>query len=109
MAFESLGWFSLQSKFRQRVIWLTEWKGFDAIIMILIVLNSTFLGFYDYQNPDFWGNKLVDNSEIFFTISFALEALLKIIASGFILERGCYLRDAWNWLDFIVVITAVLA
>jgi len=27
---------------------------------------------------------------------------------GFIAEQGCYLRNAWNWLDFIVVITSIL-
>ena len=27
---------------------------------------------------------------------------------GFVAERGCYLRDAWNWLDFIVVVTSLL-
>lgn len=25
------------------------------------------------------------------------------------MTEGCYLRDAWNWLDFIVVITALLS
>lgn len=28
---------------------------------------------------------------------------------GFIFEQGCYLWDAWNWLDFIVVITGLLS
>ena len=74
--------------------------------MALIILNSTFLGFYNYTDPTFWGNKMVDNSEIFFAIVFAFEALIKIIAYGFIFEPGCYLRDAWNWLDFVVVLTA---
>jgi hypothetical protein len=43
-----------------------------------------------------------------FTVFFTIEALAKILAMGFILEKGCYLRDAWNWLDFIVVITALM-
>jgi voltage-gated sodium channel type II alpha len=27
---------------------------------------------------------------------------------GFILDPGSYLRDAWNWLDFIVVVSSLL-
>jgi len=43
-----------------------------------------------------------------FTIIFTLEALSKIIGMGFIMSKGCYLRNTWNWLDFIVVITSLL-
>lgn len=53
-------------------------------------------------------NRIVNESELFFTIVFTIECLLKIIAMGFIAEPGCYLRDAWNWLDFIVVTTSLL-
>jgi len=28
---------------------------------------------------------------------------------GFIVGKGTYLKDAWNWLDFIVVITSLLS
>jgi hypothetical protein len=34
--------------------------------------------------------------------------LVKLIAMGFLFNRGAYLRDPWNWLDFIVVVTGVL-
>lgn len=27
---------------------------------------------------------------------------------GFILDEGSYLRDEWNWLDFIVVVSSLL-
>ena len=49
-----------------------------------------------------------------FTGMFTFECIAKIIARGFILEKsdlkmhmpGAYLRDVWNWLDLIVVISA---
>lgn len=50
----------------------------------------------------------MDNSEQMFTIFFTIECVVKIIAKGLILEDSCYLRDMWNWLDFTVVIAAVL-
>lgn len=33
---------------------------------------------------------------------------LKILAQGFIIHYNAYLRDGWNWLDFIVVFTGIL-
>ena len=36
---------------------------------------------------------------------FTAECVLKVIAMGFILHWNAYLRDYWNWLDFVVVIT----
>jgi hypothetical protein len=44
----------------------------------------------------------------YFTIIFTLECVTKIIGMGFIIGKGSYLRNAWNWLDFIVVITSLL-
>ena len=29
---------------------------------------------------------------------------MKILSRGFIFHNHAYLRDGWNWLDFIVVI-----
>lgn len=34
--------------------------------------------------------------------------MLKVIGMGFFLDEGSYLRDAWNWLDFIVVLSSLL-
>lgn len=38
-----------------------------------------------------------------FTGIYTVESVIKIIARGFILAKFTYLRDAWNWLDFVVV------
>lgn len=48
---------------------------------------------------------LQEDSEIVFLVIFTIEAVLKIIALGFLFQPGSYLRDGWNVLDFIVVIT----
>jgi hypothetical protein len=39
-----------------------------------------------------------------FLIIYTTEMVLKIIAMGFFMRAHSYLRDAWNILDFIVVI-----
>jgi len=33
---------------------------------------------------------------------------MKIIAMGFIIHKNSYLRDTWNWLDFIVVVVGIV-
>jgi hypothetical protein len=52
---------------------------------------------------------MVKQSEVPFIAIFTLECVIKILAMGFIMSEGCYLRDMWNWLDFIVVITGLLS
>jgi len=38
-----------------------------------------------------------------FTAIYTVESAVKMLARGFFMARFTYLRDAWNWLDFIVV------
>lgn len=39
-----------------------------------------------------------------FAAIYTLEMFLKIIGRGFALHKYAYLRNAWNWLDFLVVV-----
>ena len=41
-----------------------------------------------------------------FTAIYTLEALTKCVARGFILKKFTFLRDPWNWLDFVVITLA---
>lgn len=43
-----------------------------------------------------------DDREVF-TAIYTTEGVIKMLARGFILANFHYLRDAWNWLDFVVV------
>lgn len=44
-------------------------------------------------------------SEPYFLAIFCVEASVKILALGFALHPGSYLRNVWNIMDFIVVVT----
>lgn len=35
---------------------------------------------------------------------YTMEMVMKILSRGFIFHKYAYLRDGWNWLDFIVVL-----
>ena len=43
---------------------------------------------------------------VIFTGIYTFESAVKVMARGFILEPFTYLRDAWNWLDFVVIALA---
>ena len=73
------------------------------------MLNSLFLPFYNYQDRDNLTrkNQIIDTAGKVFTVFFTLEAILKMIAMGFIVHKSAYLRNGWNWIDFVVVIIGI--
>ncbi len=79
---------------------------FDRFILVVIVINCVFLAL-DQENQ-----LISDNSstiDLGFLIIYTGEMVLKIIAMGFFMRAHSYLRDAWNILDFMVVILGWLA
>lgn len=56
---------------------------------------------------DLLHNKILTQelTEPYFLGIFCVEASLKITALGFCLHPGSYLRNVWNIMDFIVVVT----
>ena len=46
---------------------------------------------------------VLDIYRVIFTSIYTFESAVRVMARGFILKPFTYLRDAWNWLDFIVI------
>ncbi|KAA0199086.1 hypothetical protein HAZT_HAZT003395 [Hyalella azteca] len=42
-------------------------------------------------------------SRYMFLAFYSAEMVIKTIAKGFILNKYTYLRNPWNWLDFVVI------
>lgn len=106
----ALGFLSNKSRFRIILVWIVTWKYFDRLVLLLIVLNSLSLGMKDYLDPNSeteW-NQRIDYFEPYFTTAFVIECVMKIFAYGFYIGKKAYLKEAWNWLDFIVVIVSLL-
>ena len=51
---------------------------------------------------------MLDVADVVFVVFYTLECLIKVLGMGFILEPGSYLREAFNWLDFLVVVCSLL-
>ena len=73
---------------------------------MVIVLNCVFLiveTSEENQNSDFFAQV-----DIIFLWLYFTEMMIKIIGLGFILNKGSYLRDSWNILDFVIVVSAFM-
>lgn len=57
------------------------------------------------QRPDLTLSPFQDDTEPYFIGIFCFEAGIKIIALGFAFHKGSYLRNGWNVMDFVVVLT----
>ena len=64
------------------------------------------------ENPDLTHKLIItlalhsqEKTEPYFIGMFCFEAGIKIIALGFVFHKGSYLRNGWNVMDFIVVLS----
>ncbi|XP_048033302.1 sodium channel, voltage gated, type VIII, alpha subunit a isoform X6 [Megalobrama amblycephala] len=69
---------------------------FSMFIMCTILTNCVFMTF---SNPPEWSKQV----EYTFTGIYTFESGVKIIARGFCIDDFTFLRDPWNWLDFMVI------
>ncbi|XP_071673576.1 voltage-dependent N-type calcium channel subunit alpha-1B isoform X11 [Patagioenas fasciata] len=81
------------------------------MILATIIANCIVLALEQHL-PD--GDKTpmserLDDTEPYFIGIFCFEAGIKIIALGFVFHKGSYLRNGWNVMDFVVVLTGILA
>ena len=101
--------FNRGTPFRRLCFNLQKHSYFDKFIMFLIFLSSLKLATDTYMHilpEDSKGFVISDSFDIFFTFAFTAECLIKILALGFTMDGGSYLRDSWNQLDFFIVITS---
>ncbi|XP_055742429.1 voltage-dependent N-type calcium channel subunit alpha-1B-like isoform X7 [Salvelinus fontinalis] len=90
---------------------ITEWPPFEYLILATIIANCIVLALEQHLPA---GDKTpmserLDDTEPYFIGIFCFEAGIKIIALGFAFHKGSYLRNGWNVMDFVVVLTGMLA
>ncbi|MED6272334.1 Voltage-dependent N-type calcium channel subunit alpha-1B [Ameca splendens] len=80
---------------------------FEWMILTTIIANCIVLALEQHL-PD--GDKTplserLEETEPYFIAIFCFESGIKILALGFALHKGSYLRNGWNVMDFVVVLT----
>lgn len=90
---------------------IVESKVFEYFILLAIGANCIVLALSTPlpKNDRTDLSVKLDNSEYYFVGIFCFEALLKIMAFGFVLHPGAYLRNGWNILDFVVIVVGVIS
>ncbi|MFT7809510.1 sodium channel protein type 4 subunit alpha A-like [Arapaima gigas] len=73
----------------------------SMFIMITILTNCVFM---TMSNPPAWSKTV----EYVFTGIYTFEATVKVLARGFCVGNFTFLRDPWNWLDFMVISMAYI-
>lgn len=103
----ALGFLALDSGLRINIFKFVHGPVFNAFILIIILVN---VGILVVQSPgndlgdDF--NNIAETLDLLFTCVFTVEAILRILALGFVSGWSTYLRNPWCCLDFVVVVSA---
>ncbi|XP_050671809.1 muscle calcium channel subunit alpha-1-like isoform X1 [Leptidea sinapis] len=105
----SLFCLGLKNPIRKLCYDIVEWKPFEYMILTTIFANCIALAvFTPYPSGDTNNtNQILEKVEWVFMGIFTGECVMKIIAYGFLMHPGAYLRNAWNSLDFTIVTIGV--
>uniref|UniRef100_A0AAQ5BGX1 Calcium voltage-gated channel subunit alpha1 A n=1 Tax=Homo sapiens TaxID=9606 RepID=A0AAQ5BGX1_HUMAN len=105
----SLFLFSEDNVVRKYAKKITEWPPFEYMILATIIANCIVLALEQHLPDDDKTpmSERLDDTEPYFIGIFCFEAGIKIIALGFAFHKGSYLRNGWNVMDFVVVLTGL--
>ncbi|PAV77952.1 hypothetical protein WR25_14032 [Diploscapter pachys] len=89
---------------------IIEWPPFEYFILLTIIGNCVVLAMEQHlpKNDKKPLAEKLEYIEPYFMGIFCLECVLKIVAFGFVLHKGSYLRSGWNIMDFIVVVSGCI-
>jgi hypothetical protein len=96
------------------ILYLIKWicvkiiksRFFDNFVLFVILFNSIMLALDDPTTSAKNSTLLIIDS--FFLWAYTVECVLKIIGMGFLFNKGAYLRDGWNVMDFIIVVSSLI-
>uniref|UniRef100_A0A803YLG4 Voltage-dependent R-type calcium channel subunit alpha n=1 Tax=Meleagris gallopavo TaxID=9103 RepID=A0A803YLG4_MELGA len=90
---------------------LTSPTPFEYMILATIIANCIVLALEQHLPEDDKTpmSRRLEKTEPYFIGIFCFEAGIKIVALGFVFHKGSYLRNGWNVMDFIVVLSGILA
>ncbi|CAB3241357.1 unnamed protein product [Arctia plantaginis] len=102
---------TLKNPLRKVCIDIVEWKPFEWMILTTIFANCIALAVYTpYPASDSnYTNWVLEKIEYVFLVIFTGECVMKIIAYGFVMHAGSYLRNGWNLLDFTIVVIGMVS
>ena len=104
---DSLLFLSRNSKLRKLCSKIKSSNKFENMVLFLIFLSSIKLIIDTYVEDNSLEYKFLYIFEILLTICFSIEAFVRIITDGVFIGRESYLRDYYNLLDFILLVSSI--
>lgn len=105
----SLYIFPETNKFRKLCYWFVNQKWFDNVILLFIALNCITLAMERPNIPP-WSKErfFLATANYLFTVVFAIEMLLKVVAAGMFYGNDAYFTSGWNIMDGSLVIISII-
>lgn len=95
--------------FRRVCFWFVNQKWFDNVILLFIALNCITLAMERPNIPP-WSKERVflATANYVFTVVFAIEMLLKVVAAGMFYGNDAYFTSGWNIMDGSLVMISII-
>ncbi|XP_052740095.1 voltage-dependent T-type calcium channel subunit alpha-1G [Bicyclus anynana] len=105
----SLYIFAPDNKIRRLCTWMVTRGWFDNIVLLFIALNCITLAM-ERPNipPDSKERAFLSSANYVFTVVFAVEMFIKVVASGMFYGAEAYFTSGWNIMDGSLVIISII-
>jgi Ion transport protein len=105
----SLYVFPETNSFRKMCFWFVNQQWFDNVILFFIALNCITLAMERPNIPP-WSKERVflATANYVFTVVFAIEMLLKVVAAGMFYGNDAYFTSGWNIMDGSLVTISIV-
>ncbi|CAK1547322.1 unnamed protein product [Leptosia nina] len=105
----SLYLFAPDNKIRRLCTWMVTRSWFDNIVLLFIALNCITLAM-ERPNipPDSKERAFLSSANYVFTVVFAVEMFIKVVASGMFYGSEAYFTSGWNIMDGSLVIISII-
>lgn len=99
---------SEQNKVRIASINIEASDTFNNLMMASIIANSVTIALHDHSEQADEFNDVLQKLGFLFTAIYVLEAIIKIVANGFVFGKDTYLRNPFNLFDFAIVVSSLV-
>lgn len=101
--------FPPENRFRRLCLWFVNQKWFDNVVLLFIALNCITLAMERPNIPPWSKERLfLQTANNVFTAVFAVEMLIKVVATGMFYGTDAYFTSGWNIMDGSLVIISII-
>lgn len=101
----SLCFFSKDNTFRRMCTRVLKSPLMNHFVLLLILFNTVCLAIDNPNDaPNTTKQQFLAIADVVLVFIFGIEMLIKLIAQGLTCDKGAYLKEGWNVIDFLLVV-----